>query len=332
MMDAGLGTESAKVIGDILRNSNQFSSIKLGKNAMGDSGSVILVRSILKNNNIVHLDLSSNDISPEGSRGILSMLITHPSLVSLDLSSHEGLHRNRIGVRGSEPLKELLTMNPMIAFLNIQGTSLSYEGVVTLSKGLAGNKVLISLNLSSNNLGPRCMEALINAVSQTNLQELFLASNKLGNDGCDYLAELISGSLDSPCPLKKLDISKNEIVGKGGQKLFNALRTNSSIKEVILNHNQIQLASVGFIGFITDNAYLEVLSMAGCEVRSEGAILFNEGLAKNKSLKSLNLSSNLIDDEGAEYIANGLSRNIMLKILDLSSNKIMVNFIIESRW
>ena len=330
-MDSGLGTESAKVIGEILKNSNMFGILKLGKNAMGDSGSVIMVRSILKNINYVELDLSSNDISPEGSRAILSMLVTHPSIVSLDLSSHEGLHRNRIGVRGAEPLRELLTVNPILAFLNIQGTSLSYEGVITLSRGLMGNKILISLNLSSNNLGARCMEALTKAVSNTNLQELYLASNKLGNDGCDYLADLISGSFDTPCPLKKLDISKNDIVGKGGQKLFNALRVNSSVKEIALNYNTMQLASVGFLGFLTDNSYLEVLSMAGCEVRAEGSILFNEGLCKNKKLRSLNLSNNYIDDEGAEYIATGLSRNGVLKTLDLSSNKIMVTFNLEPR-
>lgn len=114
MKDSGIGPETGKVIGEILRTSQHFFKVELGKNILSDAGCVALARAIAKNPTLVHLDLSSNDLSPEGSSGLFAQLMGHPSLISLDVSSHEGLHRNRIGKRGAEMLGKMLGKNSIL--------------------------------------------------------------------------------------------------------------------------------------------------------------------------------------------------------------------------
>lgn len=46
------------------------------------------------------------------------------SLISLELSSKDGLNRNKISVKGCEPLEMLLKYNHPIQFLGLRGTSI----------------------------------------------------------------------------------------------------------------------------------------------------------------------------------------------------------------
>lgn len=323
MKESGLGYQSAKIIGDILKDTNYFAYVDLSKNLLKDFGAIKLVRRVALSNIIVHLDLSSNEISPEGSELLLEILNGHSSLVSLDLSSHEGLHRNRLSLLGAQAVGRVLKNPSVLSVLNLAGTGIGPEGLEYIIQGLQENLTLSSLNLSNNMLGGKIIEKLAVAITYSDLRELNLGMNKISNEGCEYIALMLSGGYQGYCTIIKLDISYNEITTVGLTKLMAALRINNQITYLTLKKNDFSKGlSLGMTQFLTENITLENLDLSYCNIICDGLNGFAEGLVKNNGLKTLNLSNNLISDKGIEIICQGLSKNKVLKSLDLSSNKI----------
>lgn len=323
MREFGLGAEAGKVIGELLRTNMNFARIELARNVLRDSGAIALVKLIMKSPHIVHLDISSNDISPDGSADVIRKLTKHPSIVSLDLSSHEGLHRNRLGSKGCEPLVKLLSLNPILAFLNLGGTSISSEGLHMLSRGLKGNRSLVVLSLANNSISGRYFEEFCRVVCTTTLHELSIASNGLDDDDIEPLAAMLMAGFENVAVIKKLDLSKNRIGPVGAGILYNALKSNSQLKQLNLERNPLGPSStVNLSTFMIDNTVLTHINWTSCDLRSSGASAIGEGLARNHGLSSIILMSNSIDDEGARALSQGLLKNDGLTVLDLSFNKI----------
>lgn len=59
----------------------------------------------------MHLDLSSNNISADGAFYLFNEITSIHSIVSIELSSKDGLNRNKISVKGCEPIETLLKYN-----------------------------------------------------------------------------------------------------------------------------------------------------------------------------------------------------------------------------
>ena len=322
MKESGLGEFSAEVIGNILSETQIFAHVDLSKNLLKDIGAIKVAKKILKSLCIFHLDLSSNEISPEGCETLIGLLSNHMSLASLNLCSHEGLHRNRLAMLGASAIGKLLSTSPVLSFLNISGTGIGPEGLESIIKGLSNNLVLTSLNLSNNNLG-KGIEKLAYAVAGTDLKELNLGTNKIGNEGAEFIAQMLSGGFDGYCTVIKLDLSDNDITTTGLSKLFDALRINSQVNNLNLKKNHFSRGlSENLTQFLVENVTLERMDLSFCEIECLGLVGIGEGLAKNVGLKHLYLNSNTIKDKGAGLVANGLSKNQNLKHLDLSNNKI----------
>ena len=318
LKDSGLSLNSALAIGAVLKVSN-FAYIDLSENSLGDEGSFQLLREISNSQTIVHLDLSNNDIGPEGFNNLSKALAYHPSLTSVNLSSYEGLHRNRIGSHAAKSLSLAVRTNRILQFLNLSGICLA-EGIEALAQGLVGNSSLVFLDISNNSIGGRHMEALARAIIRTELREIDLSYNKIADEGCEFLANMMVGAYEAACPLVKFNLACNGISHKGGSKIFHALRLNCFIKDFNISGNNFnQGLSEYFPSFLADNAALARLDISNCMIKGEALQNIAEGLAKNKALETLILSGNKIQDTGIAYLAEGLSMNTVLKNLDLST-------------
>ena len=188
------------------------------------------------------------------------------SLASLNLCSHEGLHRNRLAMLGASAIGKLLSTSPVLSFLNISGTGIGPEGLESIIKGLSNNLVLTSLNLSNNNLG-KGIEKLAYAVAGTDLKELNLGTNKIGNEGAEFIAQMLSGGFDGYCTVIKLDLSDNDITTTGLSKLFDALRINSQVNNLNLKKNHFSRGlSENLTQFLVENVTLERMDLSFCEI------------------------------------------------------------------
>lgn len=323
MSESGIGSKSAKVIGNILKNNTNYAFINLSKNTIKDSGALELFTCLKNSMHIVHLDISSNEITPEGGKVLLKMLETNESLVSLNISSHEGLHRNRLCTEGGEALSLLLEKNQILTYLNVSGTSLGPDGLALLLRGLESNLILQSLNLANNAIGSKAIESLAVAMPSTDIKDLNLAGNKIGNEGCEFLSKMLSGDYDGFCTVAKLDLSDNEISTKGLALLLAAMRINTQLSSVLLRKNNFfNGLSENFLQFLTDNLSMDTLDLSQCNLRCTSLTGIGEGLSRNKALKSLNLAFNKIQDRGVEVICYGLLKNQSLSLLDLTSNEV----------
>ncbi|OMJ89285.1 hypothetical protein SteCoe_8582 [Stentor coeruleus] len=318
LSESGIGPLTAKQIGKILKTNPNFAYLDLSKNSIKDQGTIELLKSLKNSFNVVHLDISSNDITPEGSREIFKILEENESLISLNISSHEGL-----GIEGGESLMKILATNKIISYLNVSGTSLGPEGLNLLLKGLESNVTLSSLNLAGNFFGSKPIEKLAITIVGTDIRELNISNNKIGNEGCEYLSLMLSGNYDGYCTITKLDISDNEITTKGLGSLLASVRINNQLTHLYLRKNSFSKGlSENFFDFLTDNTTLESLDFTNCDIKCECLGNIGEGLGKNKCLKNLVFAGNKIKDRGVEMIGYGLNKNKFLKVLDLSSNEI----------
>ncbi|CAG9315887.1 unnamed protein product [Blepharisma stoltei] len=321
LSESGIGPKAAKAIGEVIEHNKEFAYLELSKNIMGDKGAIILAKALCRNTDLVHLDVSSNDITPEGASALIMLVLKHPSIASLNISSHEGLHRNRLGIVGASAIRRVLESSMIISFLNIAGTSIGPEGLISLSKGLKNSKTLVSLNIANNGIGSTGISNLAEAIASSSLKILNISLNKIGNEGCDIISNLLMGEFDAICPLETLDLSQNEISTRGAFNLFTAATGNIILQTLNLEKNKFSSGlSPAFHPFVCGNTKIKMLNLAFCQIKSEGICTVGDGLIKNKTLRILNISNNVIDDNGAEAISIGLHTNRGLKFLDLSNN------------
>ena len=321
--ESGIGISTASALGEIMRTSTYFAYLDLSKNLLKDLGAVRLASSLQSSLTIVHLDISSNEISPEGARDVFRTLNSHQSLASIDISSHEGLHRNRLGPIGAEAVGICLRNSLVLSVLNLAGTCIGPDGISFIVHGLEGNQSLSSLDLSNNGLGYKSIEKLAKVLVRTDVRDLNLAYNKIGNDACEALGLMMSGGFNGFCVLEKLDLTENEINSDGLGKLLAALRINSQLSSLNLKKNDFSMGiSSHMHQFLCENASLKSLTLSHCQISCDHLSSFPEGLSKNNGLVHLNLSYNKISDKGVNFISQGLIKNSNLKTLDLSTNLI----------
>lgn len=323
LQKCGLGPSAAYEIARLLRNNFHYAQLELGRNILGDKGSVLLIKAISKAVNLVHVGLSSNDISPEGGAIILRSLMDNQSITSLDISSHEGLHRNRLAGKGCEPLTVLFKANPVLVHLNLAGNAIGPEGLDYLSTGFKGNHTVLTLNLANNGLTGRMIEPFTRTVLGSKLRQLDVSGNKFGQSGAECISRMLQGGFEGACPLHHLDISRNDINFTGAARILHTLTRNLTLKSLSLEGNPLgTMNSTDFHIFLSDNKALTTLNLSGCDLKSDGIVGLCDGLVKNHVLTALNLSWNSLEDAGAALIGAVIGRNDTLKSLDLSSNRI----------
>ncbi|OMJ69506.1 hypothetical protein SteCoe_32761 [Stentor coeruleus] len=317
----GLGSESMKVISNILKNNTYFCRLNLSKNIIGEKGLNYLIKCLKLNTSIVSVDLSNNNISIEGSLNFFSILQENEYMISINFSSSEALHRNRIGIQGAIAVSKYLQTNKILTHLNISDTSIGKEGFENIIKGIANNKILIFLDISYNCIIFNSLDSFCQALITTNLQELNISGNKIKNKACQSLNKMLSNKLEKSCILTKLNLSLCGISSVGAMIIFESLQNNASIVELIFDCNDIGIQTGGHIGkCIHINGTLKFLSLNNCNLKDENLSKICEGLCLNIALQKLGLCNNSISNLGAFSIADMLMKNDKLLFLDLSHN------------
>ena len=148
------------------------------------------------------------------------------------------------------------------------GNGIEDEQLVDIVVALSMHPHLKKLKLSGNQVGRNTCIALATLVqwAATELSELYLADNAVGDEGIELLAPALAKSTS----LKVLCLSRNGISPKGIQALSSVLQSSSSNLEKLI---------------LRDDLFGD-----------DGAKIFASSLANNVSLKALDLG--FITDEG----------------------------------
>ena len=319
----GLGLESSKALCLIILKNINFSQLNISQNQISDKGVKKIGKALAKNKNFIHVNISSNTLSPEGLYQFIKLITPSQSLISLNLSSVDRINKNRLGTKGAEALYLLMSNSKILNFLNISGTSLGNEGTELVIKGIYNNKSLLFVSLGFNVFDHRVLDSLCNSVAVSNIIQLVISGNSIGNKGCDYFYGLFIGNYQPCFELKKFEVSQCEISEDGANKLFFSLENNMNAVELDFSDNFFGPNSGVCIGKCLNlNGTIENLNLTGCDLRDEGIFQLSEGLYNNFSLKKLVLAKNFITDTGVQHIAKAISLNFHILFIDLSINSI----------
>ncbi|XP_026102802.1 NACHT, LRR and PYD domains-containing protein 3-like [Carassius auratus] len=249
----GLTEESCSALATILRSNSSLKELDMSNNYLQNSG-VKKLQNGLENTNctLEKLRLSDCSITEEGYKALASALRSNPShLIELDLRGNDP------GQSGVKELSDLL-QDPNCKLMTLSFLSPAAEEACQYVTGIVGKNPLLlrELNLSEHELGntrvnqiaallkdkhcklntlilnnsrvtPEDCRVLTKALNSnpSNLIELDLSGNKLGDSGNEKICHLLE---NTECKLEKLKLSDCSITEEGYKALASALRSNPS--------------------------------------------------------------------------------------------------------
>ena len=246
--------------------------------------------------------------------------------VSIELMSKDEKHTQK---RPLSLLSHVLRRNtPTVTAVVCNGNeNVDEELLQTLVDSINANTHLIELEFTSTDMANlHSLKILVRQQDVDRLVHLKLSECRLGGarEGKALMRLLETGTA-----LTELDLSNNLFDGDSAAYIFRGLARNSTLKELVLDENNLYTQNDAWIGLFSSALHTESalvrLSMHGCAL---GDFLVSElanALFENNKVRVLHLGNNGMSMSGAELLLQALSSNSALKVLDLSSNSILAS-------
>lgn len=285
--------DGAYAIGLMLQRSKKIRRLQL-KDVRNAREMKIFFQLLSKNESITELSLRHCTICPKGADAIASFLQLHSRLNEIRVTDSQCSRRGfeiicQNGLcRTSAPLDKLYWVGG-----ELEGEAMAQQLVDVASP---------SLNVS-------------------NIQELILSENDLGDDGMVLLAR---GFIERKSRIRRLDLRSNSLTSNGALAIQGLVVGNNDLSWLSLSHNPLGDSGVSIIasGLHYSSCSLKSLQLCATGVQDAGASDIAIMLQVNTSLKELNLSFNGVDIQGIDDIGRALRSNKTLLRLDLRRNNI----------
>ncbi|CAO2583846.1 Ribonuclease inhibitor [Lemmus lemmus] len=339
--DCGVTEVRCKDISSAIQANSTLTELSLCTNELGDAG-VCLVLQGLRNPTckIQKLSLQNCSLTEAGCRVLPDVLRSLPTLRELHLSDNplgdaglkllcEGLldpqcrleklqlEYCNLTATSCEPLASVLRAKADFKELVLSNNDLHEAGVQMLCQGLKDSTCqLESLKLENCGItSANCRDLSDILASKASLQQLDLGSNKLGNAG---IAALCSGLLLPSCRLKTLWLWECDITAEGCKDLCRVLRTKQSLKELSLAGNELRDEGAQLLceSLLEPGCQLESLWIKTCSLTAACCSHICSVLTKNRSLLELQMSSNPLGDSGVLELCKALGQpDTVLRVL-----------------
>eukprot|EP00058_Branchiostoma_floridae_P028091 XP_002613582.1 hypothetical protein BRAFLDRAFT_119795 [Branchiostoma floridae] len=255
------------------------------------------------------LDMSYHGLGATGARCIAIPMHTNTYITQLSLED------NWLCEEGGKHIADMLKENCYISELVqlVMSSSSSSLYVLNLIRLRAA-----STNLAHNKLGSVGAQAICEMLQEnTTLKAINLA----GNDFRDKDGQFFVDALQNNFELKDVNLSGN--LFSDGEHMGNAIAANDSIAHLDLSWNQLRgKGALAICNGLKLNTTLKSLDVSWNGFADEGALGFAEALKLNNVLTSLDITNNRITCQGATYLAKGVAENDTLKSLKVGKNPI----------
>ena len=307
---------------DSIENNANVEHFLLGNNIVGDRGAE-KIASLIENKSspaIRTYYLAGNCLTAEGAAKLGNALKQNNTVESL------WLKRNPLQVGGVRQIAQMLEANQSLQTLDLVNVGMLDEGVKILFESLKHNSSLRTLYIDANGIGVAGARYIadyfeyLKQTGQIGLTGLFMAINRLGDEGTKIIADAIS---NYPY-LKRLDFSSNRIQSNGLKVLLERVETlpeliylgiglyksTSDLRE-LPNYFDGEGADA-IANFLQTNKTLQVMEIKDVNLREGGVSAIAEALEQNTTLLDLSYAQfqHSIPEAVAAKIAHCLARNI----------------------
>lgn len=259
----GLGPAGVTQVLDRVVGSPHAVHLLLGTNGLGATGTAALASGLPHGHRVETLYLGCNAIDAAGAAPLFERLAADDRVRAL------WLKRNPLGDEGVAALAATLRRNTTIDTVDLVNTGLTAAGLETLVDALAARSAPVTrVFLGGNGLGPAAGPLLARLVRDAGVRGLFLAANRLGDDGAapvvdalhapgstlglggngltpttvaavaDRLGLLDSLDLSRPQSLRVLGAADN-VVGDDGAALLAAALPGTRLRRLDLRHTGV---------------------------------------------------------------------------------------------
>ena len=324
----------AIAVAENIQHCTKLEHLNMSFNHIGDSGAVAITESLKHLTTMKEFDLSYNQIGDEGAITITRALkdrkafklflqinkITKECVSTVTcLKPDVVLEIDNICLDNATYI-DILTINIDNSQFTNDIKSLSYSADGAKPLFLKHFPNLQELFLMSNRIGNDGAKALADCLKHhTNLQTLLLDSNKIGSDGAKALADCLKHHTN----LQTLDLSSNEIGCDGAKALADCLKCLTNLQSLFLSSNNIGSdGAKALANCFKHHTNLQILYLRSNNIGSDGAKALADCLKHHTNLQTLDLDSNNIGSDGAKALADCLKHHTNLQDLYLSSNNI----------
>jgi len=303
-MIAGRQEEEAlralKSISDGLRDA-KLEVLECDDNAMGKPG-VIACEAVLRQKSLRHLSLMNDGLSGAAAEQLAAILLGTPEAPEncppLQIFHY---HNNMSGDEGAIAVARIVKCCPELRDFRFSTTRSKQKGCLHVANALQSLETssFENLDLSDNSFGGACIKPLADFLRrQTSLSALTLRDSGLDESGLEELTEAL---VEARPPLRKLDLSGNDLEENSGESLV------SIIEAVAETVEDLEL---------DDNCF-------GSDVASQVAT----ALKKCKQLRRLNVNNCDISALGAYRLAKAVSRLPVFDTLAMDGNLIHGDYV-----
>ena len=303
-----LNSESANVLSIGLKKcpSHTFQEMRIGNNAIGDSGLKSLASALRK---CTTLDISSNAISSTGLKAIAGIL---KRIKQLDISGNilDGVNLEIILAKCASLSK--LTLK---CITDPEKMSLQLPSVADVIK--KNSLCLLALDISQNTQDCGAL-AYCNLKHCIQLRELNFSHTPLGTS----LGSLhdLPRCLSCLSQLTTLSLSFTQIEQEGAKLLANGLISCTNLRKLFIDNNNIgDVGAVAIAIIIIRNCQqLQILDVSSNNIGDRGAFYFAKALEKSENLCKLNISHNDIKSDGESFLCEALEHCVKINCLNFS--------------
>ena len=283
---------------DSIKDNANVEHFLLGNNIVGDEGASKIAALIQSKSSpaIKTYYLAGNCFTAKGAAKLGNALQQNRVVESL------WLKRNPLKVEGVRQIAQMLEVNRGLQTLDLVNVGMLDAGTKILFESLKQNRLLKTLYIDANGIGIEGARYIadyfeyLKQTKQIGLTGLFMAMNRLGDEGVKIIANAVSNYLH----LQRLDFSSNRIQNSGLTVLLKQINTLP------------QLIYLG-IGLYKSTSDLYELPNY---FDGEGAQIIANFLQTNKTVRVMEIKDVNLRDGGLDAIAEALEQNTTL--LDLS--------------
>lgn len=291
-----VGPKGIEPLMDALLGNDHVKTLLLGNNIVGVGGGKALGKAIADpRSKLTTWYIAGNHLDAAGIAPVCDAMANNRQVHAL------WLKRNPLRPQGTKLVAEMLEKNTYLQVLDLVNCGILDEGVGHLVKGGAFSHCsLRHLYLNSNGITEVGARSIATALSHNNkegLISLFLACNRLGDEGALIIAEVLRVNKR----LTRLSLASNHIGPVGVKAVADAL-----------SQSPLELLDLGFARSTT------AVGAVGNRMTNEGAFILAKALCTNTTLKSLHVLHNSIGRPGIQALTDSLKQNKTLTALNVT--------------